>query len=118
MIFVASSHARISVYRGQSQTSPPAAQREIGLGPAAAGGPTDAVTGLASAILASCTALMGTAATAAARSDRGWCEPGDTRSGPDHPGAAGRTAPRFISLNRGGGTALAAASAARPAEAK
>jgi hypothetical protein len=51
--------------------------------------------GRASAILASCTALMGTAAAAAARSDRGWCEPGDTCSGPDHPGAAGRTAPRI-----------------------
>src|SRR6202044_1605107 len=65
---------------------------------------TDTVTGRASAILASCTALMGTAAAAAARSDRGWCEPGDTRSGPDHPGAAGRTAPRFIHLNWGRGT--------------
>src|ERR1700685_1010639 len=37
---------------------------------------TDTATGRASAILASCTALMGTAAAAAARSDRGWCEPG------------------------------------------
>src|SRR3984885_4637649 len=117
MIFVASSHARISAYRGQSQTSPPAAWRKPGPRRMGDGPLTDTVTGRASAILASCTALMGTAAAAAARSDRGWCEPGDTRSGPDHPGAAGRTAPRLIHLTGVAGHLPAAASAARPAEA-
>src|SRR5580693_274378 len=89
MIFVLSSHARISGDRGASQTSPPISGADSVNGRSRRG----AKRGVpASAILTFCTVLKGTAAAAAARSDRGWCEPGDTRSGPDHPRAAGRTA--------------------------
>src|ERR1700683_2427230 len=76
MIFVASSHERISAYRGQSQTSPPAAWRKPS--PRRIGGGQVNGYGNRAGIgyPGSCTALMGTAAAAAARSDRGWCEPG------------------------------------------
>src|ERR1700753_3046087 len=48
----------------------------------------------ASDILETCTALMGTAAAdRLPGANRGQWEPGARPSGPDHPGAAGRTAP-------------------------
>ena len=62
-------------------------------------------------ILGPCTALMGTAATdRLPGANRGWCEPGARPSGPDHPGAAGRTASR----NRGGSVDPAAGSSSGP----